>query len=69
MAEKVLITEIKALTAELVDKSADGKLSVFDIVGTVDNFLKIYQSVGQDDDVVSIINDIKQIIINLKAEE
>lgn len=68
METNQFIVELKALVAEAVKKSDDGKLTLLEYIGFIDNFAKIYQAVDKDSDIKFIIDGIKQIDANLKKK-
>ena len=68
METNKFIEELKNLVAEALQKSEDGKLSIFEILGFIDNIVKIYQAVSTDSDIKIIVDGVKQIFKNLAKE-
>ena len=69
METNKFIEELKALVAEAKEKSVDGKLTVIEMLGFIDNFVKIYNAINTDGDITIIISDMKEVIANLKKKE
>ena len=67
--ENQFIKELKALTTEARIKSEDGKLTILEIAGFIDNFIRIFNATQTDDDLKIIFSDIRQTIENLKKEK
>ena len=68
METNKFITELKALVSEAVQKSEDGKLSIIEILGFIDNLVKIYKAVDTDSDIKAIVDGVKQVIANLSKK-
>ena len=68
METNKFITELKALVAEAVQKSEDGKLSIIEILGFIDNLVKIYKAVDTDSDIKNIVDGVKKVIANLSKK-
>ena len=69
METNKFIEELKKLIAEAKVKSVDGKLSLIEIAGFIDNFVKIYNAINTDGDITIIISDVKEIFANLKKKD
>ncbi len=69
METNKFIIELKALVAEAVQKSEDGKLSIIEILGFIDNIVKIYRAVDQDGDIKAIVDGVIKVIANLSKDE
>ena len=68
METNKFIIELKALVSEAVQKSEDGKLSIIEILGFIDNLVKIYKAVDTDSDIKAIVDGVKQVIANLSKK-